>query len=137
MVSAASWLSFAVVSASSIAYFLYLGYQKWRLIHQLRKGGVLVASHGSLSGALLIFLQPTVDGWSWWTGHLFVLDGFLKKMPLDVNVLDAWMELFKQNPDNNVFLVDLWPMYPPHLLVWDPEAANQITVKHNLGKPSG
>ncbi|KAH4606103.1 hypothetical protein HBH82_110960 [Parastagonospora nodorum] len=120
MLSIAMLSSLAVVFASSVAYFLHLGYQKRKLVYQLRRDGI-----------------PTVDGWSWWTGHLLVLDGFLKKMPSDVNVLDAWLELFERDPDTNVLLVDLWPMYPPHLMVWDPEAANQITVKYNLGKPAG
>jgi cytochrome P450 len=65
-----------------------------------------------------------------------VLDNALKKIPSDANVLDAWQDLFEQNPDANVFLMDLWPMYPLHLMVWDPEAANQITIKYNLGKPT-
>lgn len=79
--------------------------------------------------------EPFVDGWTWWFGHLLVLDAALRKLPSDAHVLYAWQELFEKHPDSKVFLVDLWPVYAPMLLTWDAEASNQIAVKHNLPKP--
>ncbi|KAF2825471.1 cytochrome P450 [Ophiobolus disseminans] len=111
--------SAAVVMLSSLAYFLYIGYCRRLMIHNLRNQGV-----------------PILVGWSWWMGHLLVLNRLLKRLPADANVLYAWQELFDQNPANGVFLLDLWPVYTPQLLMWDAEASNQVTTRLNLTKPA-
>ena len=41
MLSIAMLSSLAVVFASSVAYFLHLGYQKRKLVYQLRRDGIV------------------------------------------------------------------------------------------------
>jgi hypothetical protein len=77
-----------------------------------------------------------IDGWSWWTGHLIVLNKLLKRLPVDANVFYNWQEQFEKDPDSGLFLLDLWPMYAPQLFIWDSEAAAQVSTKLNLPKPA-
>jgi len=75
-------------------------------------------------------------GWSWWFGHLLVLDKKLKVFPSDVNVYMAMHDLVHDHADTEVFLMDYWPMHAPALMISGPDVAHQASVKHNLPKPS-
>jgi cytochrome P450 len=43
-------------------------------------------------------------------------------------------ELALEFADTEVFLMDFWPVYPPLLMVYDPDTAVQISTKYNLPK---
>jgi cytochrome P450 len=81
-------------------------------------------------------LQPMIEGWSWWTGHLLVLNKLLERLPADANVLYTWQELFEKDPNNGIHILDLWPMYTPQLFIWDAEASAQVSTQLNLPKPA-
>jgi hypothetical protein len=76
-------------------------------------------------------------GWSWWFGHLLVLDSRLKRLPPDVNVYMAMHDIVQDHADAEVFLMDLWPMYLPMLMIWGPGIAHQASIKYEFPKPSG
>jgi cytochrome P450 len=75
------------------------------------------------------------EGWSWWFGHLLVLDKKLKKLPPDVNVYMAMEDMIEDHEDTQYFLMDYWPMFQPLLMVFSPEIAAQVSTKHDLSKP--
>lgn len=72
--------------------------------------------------------------WSWITGHLLILQKYVDQLPSDANVNLAMADLAREFSDTEVFLMDFWPVYPPLLVVYDPDAAGQITTKYNLPK---
>lgn len=72
--------------------------------------------------------------WSWITGHLLVLNKYLKTLPRDVSVNLAVRDLALEYGATEIFLLDMWPVYPAELVVYDPDAAIQITSKWNLPK---
>ena len=74
-------------------------------------------------------------GWSWWFGHLLVLDKKLKKLPSDANVYMAMEDMIKDHADTEYFLMDYWPMFQPVLMTFSPELAAQVSTKHDLPKP--
>ena len=73
-------------------------------------------------------------GWSWLTGHLLTLQKYVDQLPPDANVNLAMRDLAREFADTEVFLMDFWPVYPPLLMVYDPDAAVQISTKYNLPK---
>ena len=75
-------------------------------------------------------------GWNWITGHLLILQKYVDRLPPDANVNLALAELAREFSDTEVFLMDFWPVYPPLLVVFDPDAAVQVTTKYNLPKTS-
>jgi cytochrome P450 len=72
--------------------------------------------------------------WSWLTGHLLTLQKYVDQLPPDANVNLAMRDLAMEYADTEVFLMDFWPIYPPLLMVYNPEAAVQLTTKLNLPK---
>lgn len=76
------------------------------------------------------------DGWTWLTGHFLVLQKYVSRLPPDANVNLAMAELAREFSHTEVFLMDFWPVYPALLVVYDPDAAVQITTKYNLPKTS-
>jgi cytochrome P450 len=76
------------------------------------------------------------EGWSWWFGHLLVLDKKLKKLPPDANVYMAMEDMIKDHADTEYFLMDYWPMFQPVLMTFSPEIAAQVSTKHDLPKPN-
>lgn len=75
-------------------------------------------------------------GWSWWFGHLRVLDKKIRKLPPDANVYMAMQDLVQDHADTEVFLMDYWPMFQPVLMISGPELAHQASIKYDLPKPS-
>ncbi|KAH7312622.1 cytochrome P450 [Stachybotrys elegans] len=74
--------------------------------------------------------------WNWVTGHLLVLQKYLDRIPTGASVVLALSELAREEfPDTEAFLLDVWPIYPPQLVVFGPEICNQICNKYNLPKP--
>ncbi|KAF2707700.1 cytochrome P450 [Pleomassaria siparia CBS 279.74] len=102
---------------SAIVYVLCVGYRKRLRIYQLRKQGAMP------------------DGWSWWFGHLLVLDKKLKKSPSDTNVFIAMGDMIDEHADTEYILMDYWPMYQPALMTFSPELAAQVSTKYDLPKP--
>jgi cytochrome P450 len=76
------------------------------------------------------------DGWSWFTGHLLTLQKYVDRLPPDANVNLAMAELAREHGDTEIFLMDFWPVYPPLLMVYDPDAAVQVSTRYNLPKTS-
>ena len=74
-------------------------------------------------------------GWSWWFGHLRVLDKKLQRLPSDANVYMAMEDMVEDHAANEVFLMDLWPIFTPVLMISGPDLAIQASVKHDLPKP--
>lgn len=72
--------------------------------------------------------------WSWFTGHLLVLQKYVDGIPPDAAVAFAMRDLAKEFADTELFLMDFWPVYPPLITVYSPEAINQICNKYNLPK---
>jgi len=62
-----------------------------------------------------------------------VLHRLLKDLPADANVLYVWQKQFDLD-EGEMFIVDLWPVYTPQLLIWDADASNQVSTKLNLSK---
>ncbi|KAI2874012.1 hypothetical protein CBS76997_239 [Aspergillus niger] len=105
------------VVVSAVAYGLHALYQHRSKINQLRKQGIAMP-----------------PGWNWLTGHMFVLSGYLNRLPPDANVILATQELAWEYTDTEIFLLDVWPMSPAQYIVFYPEAASQVTTKFNLPK---
>lgn len=73
--------------------------------------------------------------WSWFTGHLLVLQKFHDRMPPDANVQLALQDLCIEDwGHTEVFLMDFWPIYPPFYMVFDPQTATEVSNKWNLPK---
>ncbi|KAK7184811.1 AflN/verA/monooxygenase [Paraphaeosphaeria sporulosa] len=103
---------------SAIVYVLHIGYQRRSRIYRLRKQGVAMP-----------------PGWSWWFGHLRVLHQKLQQLPPDANVYMAMEDMVSDHADAEVFLMDLWPVFAPTLMISSPEIAMQASVKYDLPKP--
>lgn len=73
--------------------------------------------------------------WSWWFGHLTVLQKELNGLPANVNVYSAMQNLIDKHSDTEVFLMDFWPMFDPVLMIFGPETSAQVSNKFNLPKP--
>ncbi|KAL1595347.1 hypothetical protein SLS60_010038 [Paraconiothyrium brasiliense] len=73
---------------------------------------------------------------AWFTGHLHILQKYVDRLPSDANVNLAMADLASEQSDTEIFLVDLWPVYPPLYMVYDPDAAVQVSTKYNLPKTS-
>lgn len=74
-------------------------------------------------------------GWSWWFGHLMVLDQKLQHLPFDANVYMAMEDMVEDHADTEVFLMDLWPVFQPVLMISGPDLAIQASSKYDLPKP--
>ncbi|KAJ4344810.1 uncharacterized protein N0V89_012554 [Didymosphaeria variabile] len=73
-------------------------------------------------------------GWSWCFGHLRVLDQKLQQLPSDANIYLA-MEDMENHADAEVFLMDLWPVFEPVLMISGPDLAIQASTTYELPKP--
>ncbi|KAL4914026.1 cytochrome P450 [Aspergillus aurantiobrunneus] len=111
-------VTLAVPLLTAIGYGLYSLFSHRRKINELRKQGIRMPKE-----------------WSWLTGHLLVLQKYVDWLPADSHVLLAVHELAKDYADTEVFLMDVWPVFPALYMVYDPDAAVQISTKHNLPKP--
>ncbi|KAL4750799.1 hypothetical protein BDW72DRAFT_213177 [Aspergillus terricola var. indicus] len=110
-------LTLSIPLLTSIGYGLYCGFQHRRKINELRKRGI-----------------PMPKGWSWLTGHLLCLKKYTDRLPADAHVLLPTHELAVEFADTEMFLMDTWPVFPALVMVYDPDAALQISTKYNLPK---
>ncbi|KAI0479535.1 putative cytochrome P450 [Xylariaceae sp. FL0804] len=106
-----------VAVCTSLVYLVLVVYTHRRKINELRKQGV-----------------PMPKEWSWVTGHLLVLQKYLDKMPPDAAVAFAMRELCREYADTEVFLMDVWPVYPALFTLFGPGPIHQICNKYNLPK---
>lgn len=72
--------------------------------------------------------------WSWFTGHLLVLQKYVNRIPPDCSVQFAMRDLCQEYANTEVFLINFWPVYPALFTVFGPEPINQICNKYNLPK---
>lgn len=72
--------------------------------------------------------------WNWWMGHLLVLQKYVDRLPPDANVQLAMQDLALEWGETEIFLMDFWPIYPPFFIVYDPQAAVQVSTKFVLPK---
>ncbi|KAK8085849.1 hypothetical protein PG997_007120 [Apiospora hydei] len=107
-----------ILLGTFFGYILTVSYNHRRRINGLRKRCV-----------------PMPEGWSWVTGHLLVLQKYLDRLPPNAAVTSATREMCGELfPDTEMCLIDLWPFYPPHFIVFNPEAIIQVCNKDNLPK---
>jgi cytochrome P450 len=74
------------------------------------------------------------EGWSWITGHIFVLLRYASRYPPLVQVALVTREMLLSFPDSEMFLLDLWPTFSPTIHICNPEALSLITQKYNYPK---
>ncbi|KAI9661098.1 MAG: hypothetical protein M1821_009425 [Bathelium mastoideum] len=112
------WITVVLtITFTSLACLFRVGYLHRSKINALRKQGI-----------------PMPKEWSWFTGHLLTLQKYVDQLPPDANVNLAMRDLASEYADTEIFLMDFWPVYPPFLMVYDPEAAVQVSTKYNLPK---
>lgn len=109
----------SILAVTILGTFVRKAYTHRSRINELRKQGVRMP-----------------EGWSWLTGHLLTLQKYVDKLPPDANVNLAMADLAREHSDTEIFLMDFWPVYPPLLMVYDPDAAVQVSTKYNLPKTS-
>ncbi|KAI1358335.1 putative cytochrome P450 [Xylaria arbuscula] len=116
-----AWLTLfstaGVLLGTSLAYLVYIVYNHRRKINELRQQGV-----------------PMPKEWSWVTGHLLVLRKYIDKIPPDVAVAFAMRDLSQEFADTEIFLMDVWPVYPALFTLFGPETITEVCNKHNLPK---
>ncbi|KAL6235164.1 hypothetical protein BDW75DRAFT_251072 [Aspergillus navahoensis] len=110
-------LTLSIPLLTAIGYCLYCGFQHRRRINELRKRGI-----------------PMPKEWSWVTGNLLCLKKYTDRLPPDAHVLLPTHELAGDFADTEMFLLDTWPVFPALVMVYDPEAALQVSTKYNLPK---
>ncbi|KAJ5266769.1 hypothetical protein N7478_009577 [Penicillium angulare] len=111
-------LTLSVPLLTAIGYGLYCGYQHRRKINELRKQGVAMPK------------------WNWITGHLLILGKYLDPLPSNAFVQLAMQDLSLEWGETEVFLMDVWPIFPAYYVVYDPQTAVQVSTKLNLPKTS-
>lgn len=62
------------------------------------------------------------------------LQEYVDQLPPDANVNLAMKDLCDEFGETEVFLMEYWPVYPPLLVIYDPEACLQISSKYSLDK---
>ncbi|KAJ3578867.1 hypothetical protein NPX13_g1693 [Xylaria arbuscula] len=116
-----AWLTLfstaGVLLGTSLAYLVYILYDYRRKINELRQQGV-----------------PMPKEWSWVTGHLLVLQKYIDKIPPSAAVAFAMRDLSQEFADTEIFLMDVWPVYPALFTLFGPETITEVCNKHNLPK---
>lgn len=72
---------------------------------------------------------------SWIMGHLLVAKPVMDALPADVHVNVSTTEISRGFTKTDAFYLDFWPFSRTILVVSSPDAAMQVTQKHNLPKP--
>ncbi|KAE9378297.1 cytochrome P450 [Stipitochalara longipes BDJ] len=78
--------------------------------------------------------QPTLAGWSWLAGHTLVLLRYSSRLPPLANVALVLQDMLREFPESEMFLLDLWPSYPPVIINCNPEVGLAVSQKYNLPK---
>jgi len=121
---------------SAILYVVYVGFQRRSKVNELRKQGIVSKASFQSDPANEGHHQAMPADWSWWTGHLLVLQRHLDSLPPDANVYMAMQDLALKHNDTEVFLFDFWPVFDQVLMIYGPEASNQVSNQYNLPKPA-
>jgi hypothetical protein len=80
-------------------------------------------------------VKPMPARWSWITWHLLVFGKYSKRLPPLANVSPVSQELCREFTDTEIFLLDLWPSYPPIFMTFNPDLGVAISQTYNLPKP--
>lgn len=75
-----------------------------------------------------------MPAWSWITGNLFYFIKHNKGLPPLASVNLAFLDMSAAFKDEEMFLIDIWPLSEPMLVIFNPEAAIQVCQKLNLPK---
>jgi len=75
-----------------------------------------------------------MPAWSWLSGHILYLFSHTRKLPPAASVNLALYEMASEFRDEEMFLVDIWPLSEPMLVVFNPEAAHEVCQRRNLPK---
>jgi hypothetical protein len=75
-----------------------------------------------------------MPAWSWITGHLFYLYSHSRSLPPLASINLALVEMASDFEDDEMFLLDIWPLSKPMMVIFNPEAAIQVCQKLNLPK---
>ncbi|KAH8586510.1 cytochrome P450 [Bisporella sp. PMI_857] len=110
--------TFCVLLATCVSYAVFVTYRHRSKINKLRNQG-----------------YPNPPGWNWITGHLLVLLRYTKPLPPLANVAIVIRELCREFADTEMFLLDMWPAFPPAIITFNPESTTVISQKYNLPKP--
>ncbi|KAI0478166.1 putative cytochrome P450 [Xylaria cf. heliscus] len=117
-----AWLTIlstaGILLCTSLGYLVHTFYDHRRKINELRRRGV-----------------PMPKEWSWVTGHLLVLQKYVNRIPPDAAVAFAMRDLAEEYADTEVFLMDVWPVYPALFTLFGPETITEVCNKYNLPKP--
>ncbi|KAF1967992.1 putative cytochrome P450 [Bimuria novae-zelandiae CBS 107.79] len=115
-----TWIAaVSVLALTTLGTILRKEYVHHSKINDLRKQGVAMPA-----------------GWNWITGHILTLQKRVQQFPPDVNVTLVMADLAREHSDTEIFLIDLWPFHLPLLIVYEPDAAVQMTTNLNLPKTS-
>ena len=68
-------------------------------------------------------------------GHLLVAKPVMDALPSDVHVNVSTAEISRGFTKTDAFYLDFWPFSRTILVISSPDAAMQVTQKHNLPKP--
>jgi hypothetical protein len=71
-------------------------------------------------------------GWSWLMGHMLVLLCYSSHFPPLANLSLVMQEMLLSFPTTEMFLLDLWPSYPPVIVNGNPEGGLLVCQKYNL-----
>jgi hypothetical protein len=94
-----------------------------------------LSTSSSCSPLKLIMVKPIPAGWSRITGHLLVFGKYSKSLPPLANVSLVSQELCREFTDTEIFLLDLWPSYPPIIMTSNPDVGVAMSQMYNLPKP--
>jgi cytochrome P450 len=75
-----------------------------------------------------------MPAWSWSTGHLIYFYKHNRGLPPLASINLAFLDMASDFKDDEMFLLDIWPLSEPMLVIFNPEAAIQVCQKLNLPK---
>lgn len=125
-------LTIAALATTALAWSGWRLYQHRSWINQLRNEGMVSPLRPSRV-AQSNRPQP-MPAWSWLSGHILFLMRITRRLPLDANVNLAFLQIAKQFSHDEMFLLDMWPVSEPMLIIFNPEAAVHVCQKVNLPK---
>lgn len=66
------------------------------------------------------------EGWSWFFGHILVLQKYVDQLPHNTSVVFALREMSQEFTDTEVYMVDFWPVSQPLLTMLGPETISNV-----------
>ncbi|ORX89938.1 cytochrome P450 [Clohesyomyces aquaticus] len=112
------WSLLALAAAWGVTYCGWKLYQHRARINKLREQGM-----------------PMPAGWSWIFGHILLLRQITQsELPPYANVNNVFPKLAADFADQEMFLLDIWPVGHSMVIVFNPDTAFDISQKRNLPK---